>query len=284
MPSCHDPPGLTPWCRPTLHSDVPHLELRPDLDAIEALSTEREALWARLEKATFLTPNEKRSAVGYGPISGGDEIKGLDPEGLVLFNAPDPKANFNPSQLRDELGRWTGDGNGDGLVHDVSRRRGGRSEGTPAQEARNAAARAHAQAARRRVRELDPEWREPQSAFPRGSIEGQIRHEEAVARAAEARLAEILRDAIPNANPSWGVNRLRSELSDQGYILRGPATRGGSRGMMLENQAGDRVRIMERPLREPFRTESLQKFHNRYYYRYRPANGSWGSHITIPDR
>jgi phage portal protein BeeE len=39
---------------------------RPDLDAIEALSIEREALWARLEKATFLTPDEKRAAVGYG--------------------------------------------------------------------------------------------------------------------------------------------------------------------------------------------------------------------------
>jgi HK97 family phage portal protein len=50
------------------------LELRPDLDTIEALSTEREALWSRLEKSTFLTPNEKRTALGYAPIAGGDEI------------------------------------------------------------------------------------------------------------------------------------------------------------------------------------------------------------------
>ncbi len=49
------------------------LELRPDLDAIHGLSAEREALWARLEKATFLTRNEKRAALGYGPIAGGDE-------------------------------------------------------------------------------------------------------------------------------------------------------------------------------------------------------------------
>ncbi len=41
------------------------LELRPDIDAIEALSGEREALWARLEKATFLTRDEKRIAAGY---------------------------------------------------------------------------------------------------------------------------------------------------------------------------------------------------------------------------
>ncbi len=46
---------------------APPLDLRPDLDAIEALSTEREALWARIDAATFLTPDEKRAAVGYGP-------------------------------------------------------------------------------------------------------------------------------------------------------------------------------------------------------------------------
>ncbi len=280
-----------------------HLELRPDLDSIEALSTEREALWTRIDKATFLTPNEKRAAVGYGPLGNGDELKaestefpsplrgggrgGGNPDASVglSWQHDFPKANFNPAQPRDEVGRWAGgDGEGsggDGLVHTVARRRGGRSDGTPGQEARYAAARAQAQAARRRVRELDPGWREPQSAFPRDGIEGQIAHQQAVARAAEARLAHILRDAIPNTNPSWGVNRLRSELSEQGYILSGPATRGA----ILENpQTRDQVRIMERPLREPFRTESRQKFHNRYYYRYRPGNGSWGSHITIPDR
>ena len=55
---------------PTAHC----LELRPDLDAIEALSPEREALWARLDKATFLTADEKRSAVGYAPL---DELQTL---------------------------------------------------------------------------------------------------------------------------------------------------------------------------------------------------------------
>lgn len=44
------------------------LQLRPDLDAIEALSTEREALWSRIDAATFLTADEKRTAVGYGPM------------------------------------------------------------------------------------------------------------------------------------------------------------------------------------------------------------------------
>jgi hypothetical protein len=63
-------------------ADVGSLELRPDLDSIEALGVEREALWTRIDKATFLTPNEKRAAIGYGPISGGDELKS-DPAGLT---------------------------------------------------------------------------------------------------------------------------------------------------------------------------------------------------------
>jgi HK97 family phage portal protein len=53
---------------------APPVELRPDIDGIEALSTEREALWSRINAATFLTPDEKRAAVGYGPM-------GADPEG-----------------------------------------------------------------------------------------------------------------------------------------------------------------------------------------------------------
>jgi HK97 family phage portal protein len=53
------------------------LVLRPDLDAIEALSTEREALWTRINAATFLTPDEKRAAVGYAPM--GSDPAGLNP-------------------------------------------------------------------------------------------------------------------------------------------------------------------------------------------------------------
>jgi phage portal protein BeeE len=45
------------------------LELRPDLDQIEALSPEREALWKRLEGVKFLTDDEKRAAIGYGSLS-----------------------------------------------------------------------------------------------------------------------------------------------------------------------------------------------------------------------
>jgi phage portal protein BeeE len=38
------------------------------------LSQEREALWARIERSRFLTLNEKRAAVGYGPVPGGDRL------------------------------------------------------------------------------------------------------------------------------------------------------------------------------------------------------------------
>jgi HK97 family phage portal protein len=56
---------LSHWLTPAWDPD---LELRPDLDAVEALSPEREALWARLDKASFLTLNEKRAAAGYSPL------------------------------------------------------------------------------------------------------------------------------------------------------------------------------------------------------------------------
>jgi hypothetical protein len=101
------------------------------------------------------------------------------------------------------------------------------------------------------------------------------------ADAANTRLAEITRDAIPNTNPSWGVNRLRKELGDQGYLLAKPA-RGA--GIILENPStGEQVRLMEQPSRR-FSTDSPQKHFNDFYYRYKPPNGPWGSHITIPNK
>jgi phage portal protein BeeE len=41
------------------------LRLEPDLDRIAGLAGEREALWARVGAAGFLTDQEKREAVGY---------------------------------------------------------------------------------------------------------------------------------------------------------------------------------------------------------------------------
>lgn len=56
--------ALTVWLGPAYEDPI---ELQPDIDALEALQPEREALWRRLEQASFLTDDEKRAAVGYGP-------------------------------------------------------------------------------------------------------------------------------------------------------------------------------------------------------------------------
>ena len=46
------------------------LTLKPDLDAVPALATEREALWRRVTAADFLDEDEKRSLLGFGPKEG----------------------------------------------------------------------------------------------------------------------------------------------------------------------------------------------------------------------
>ena len=45
------------------------LELIPDTDSITALAASNQAIWDRVEKASFLTDDEKRAAVGYFPIA-----------------------------------------------------------------------------------------------------------------------------------------------------------------------------------------------------------------------
>ena len=58
--------ALTNWLGPQFGEG---LRIACDLDQVEALSVDRDALWARIERASFLTPNEKREAVGYGAVS-----------------------------------------------------------------------------------------------------------------------------------------------------------------------------------------------------------------------
>lgn len=52
----------------------PELKLRFDEAAITALSVERDTMIQRLISADFLTINEKRKALDYDPIEGGDEL------------------------------------------------------------------------------------------------------------------------------------------------------------------------------------------------------------------
>jgi len=69
--------ALSAWLAPAFGEDV--LDLRPDHDQVEALAPEREALWARIGKAEFLSDDEKRAAVGYGagaePRARGGRVK-----------------------------------------------------------------------------------------------------------------------------------------------------------------------------------------------------------------
>jgi HK97 family phage portal protein len=59
--------ALSAWLGPRFGpSPDQALRLDVDLDRVEALSAEREALWARVNAASFLSDEEKREAVGYG--------------------------------------------------------------------------------------------------------------------------------------------------------------------------------------------------------------------------
>ncbi len=51
------------------------LELKYDIDSIPALAPKRDNLWGKIEKASFLTLNEKRALVGYSPIPNGDRLE-----------------------------------------------------------------------------------------------------------------------------------------------------------------------------------------------------------------
>ena len=55
--------ALAAWLGPAWENG---LRLEPDIDAVEALASEREALWRRVGSASFLSDDEKRAAVGYG--------------------------------------------------------------------------------------------------------------------------------------------------------------------------------------------------------------------------
>jgi HK97 family phage portal protein len=78
------------------------LRLAPDLDQIEALTPEREALWARIGAADFLSDDEKRAAVGYGNAEEGGE------------RASSPFARkYREDQARDDRGRWVDEGRGE---------------------------------------------------------------------------------------------------------------------------------------------------------------------------
>jgi phage portal protein BeeE len=63
--------ALARWLGPGFGGDV---RLAVDTDALDALSSDRAALWERVNAAEFLSVNEKRAMVGFGPVEGGDGV------------------------------------------------------------------------------------------------------------------------------------------------------------------------------------------------------------------
>lgn len=67
--------AITNWVQPT----YPDIRVGYNIDAVEALSTEREQAWKRVSDANFLTTDEKRDATGYSPYKPSEE-----PGGTIL--------------------------------------------------------------------------------------------------------------------------------------------------------------------------------------------------------
>jgi HK97 family phage portal protein len=63
--------ALAHWLAPVFGPDI---RIVLDTDALDALAADRAAVWQRIAAASFLTLNEKREALGYAPLDGGDRL------------------------------------------------------------------------------------------------------------------------------------------------------------------------------------------------------------------
>lgn len=63
--------AMSQWLQPYAPEEI---RIEPDLDQIEALAGEREALWRRVSATDFLTEDEKRAALGYGRRAIGEAL------------------------------------------------------------------------------------------------------------------------------------------------------------------------------------------------------------------
>ncbi|MDX2155132.1 MAG: phage portal protein [Hyphomicrobiaceae bacterium] len=112
---------LSLWLGPAFRDPV---ELRVDIDTLPALAGEREALWASLEKTSFLTTAEKRSLAGFSPMPGADAKWASEAPASEKFNPGQPRIpGGQPGG-----GQWTdgeGEGDGDASVVLVAKKPGG---------------------------------------------------------------------------------------------------------------------------------------------------------------
>ena len=90
--------ALNQWLVPAFGEG---LRLDYDDDAISALGPRREELWARMQAAQFLTTNEKREALGYEPVDGGDDVlvsATMIPLGMEPEDEEPPAVPANPDE------------------------------------------------------------------------------------------------------------------------------------------------------------------------------------------
>jgi HK97 family phage portal protein len=73
--------ALNAWLVPMFDvNGTRSLRLDIDTDEISALSPRRERTWAKVSNADFLSINEKRAALGYPPVAGGDVVSVIAPD------------------------------------------------------------------------------------------------------------------------------------------------------------------------------------------------------------
>jgi HK97 family phage portal protein len=63
--------SLTHWLAPAFGGGI---RLVVDTDNVPALAKDRAAFWEQVGKAAFLTVNEKREAIGFSPVEGGNRL------------------------------------------------------------------------------------------------------------------------------------------------------------------------------------------------------------------
>ena len=78
------------------------LELEFDEDSIQALEPRRKTTWDKVQNADFLSTNEKREAVGYEPVEGGDDIGANAPKPDMQDQTDQQDAESDPPPEEDQ--------------------------------------------------------------------------------------------------------------------------------------------------------------------------------------
>lgn len=79
--------SITNWAAPTYGDSI---KLWYDIDEVQALSSEREAVWDKVKEATWLTIDEKRKATGYDPYKSPKDPEKNPGEVLLVSTSQSP--------------------------------------------------------------------------------------------------------------------------------------------------------------------------------------------------